>query len=49
MAGLDEQIRQQGAFKVYEAGPVTILCGDVFALTEADVAVHVGSHLSALS
>ncbi|MCH4882590.1 thiopurine S-methyltransferase [Pseudomonas sp. TMW22080] len=36
------QVRQQGAFKVYEAGPVKILCGDVFALTEADVASCVG-------
>ena len=39
---VEPQIRQQGAFKVYEAGPVTILCGDVFALTEADVASCVG-------
>ena len=31
-------IRQQGAFKVYEAGPVRIMCGDIFALSAADVA-----------
>lgn len=31
-------IRQQGAFTVFEAGPVTILCGDVFKLTAAEVA-----------
>ena len=31
------QIRQQGAFTVFEAGPVTILCGDVFKLTTAEV------------
>ena len=39
---VEPQIRQQGAFKVYEAGPVTILCGDVFALTATDVASCVG-------
>ena len=32
------QVRQQGGFKVYEAGPVTIMCGDFFALSAADVA-----------
>ena len=31
-------IRQQGAFTVFEAGPVTILCGDVFKLSAAEVA-----------
>lgn len=31
-------IRLQGAFKVYEAGPVRIMCGDIFALSAADVA-----------
>ena len=31
-------IRQQGAFTVYEAGPITLLCGDFFALTAEDVA-----------
>ena len=39
---VEPQIRQQGAFKVYEAGPVTLLCGDVFALTAADVASCAG-------
>ncbi|ALE87356.1 thiopurine S-methyltransferase [Pseudomonas versuta] len=32
------QVREQGGFKVYEAGPVTIICGDFFALSAADVA-----------
>ena len=32
------QVREQGGFKVYEAGPVTIMCGDFFALSAADVA-----------
>ena len=32
------QVREQGGFKVYEAGPVTIMCGDFFALSSADVA-----------
>ena len=32
------QVRQQGGFQVYEAGPVTIMCGDFFALSAADVA-----------
>ena len=32
------QIRQQGGFKVYEAGPVSLWCGDFFALSAADVA-----------
>lgn len=36
------QVRQQGAFTVYEAGPVTIWCGDFFALGAADVADCVG-------
>ena len=31
-------IRQHGAFKVYEAGPVSILCGDILELSAADVA-----------
>ncbi|HEX8593354.1 MAG TPA: thiopurine S-methyltransferase [Pseudomonas sp.] len=30
--------RQQGAFKVYSAGPIELWCGDFFALTAADVA-----------
>ena len=39
---VEPQISQRGAFTVYEAGPVTILCGDVFALTAADVSTCVG-------
>ena len=39
---VEPQISQRGAFTVYEAGPVTILCGDVFALTAADVATCAG-------
>ena len=35
---LQPAIRQQGAFKVYSAGPVELWCGDFFALTAADVA-----------
>lgn len=35
---LEPQIRQHGAFLVYEAGPVELWCGDVFALSAADVA-----------
>ena len=36
------QIRQQGGFKVYEAGPVSLWCGDFFALSAADVAECAG-------
>lgn len=32
------QISQQGAFKIYQAGKLRILCGDFFALSHADVA-----------
>jgi thiopurine S-methyltransferase len=35
---LQPQIRQQGAFKVYQAGPVQLWCGDLFALIAEDVA-----------
>lgn len=31
-------VSQQGAFKVYQAGALRILCGDFFALSHADVA-----------
>lgn len=34
---LDPQIRQQGAFTVYQADAVEIWCGDIFALTADDV------------
>ena len=39
---VEPQNRQQGAFTVYEAGPVTVLCGDVFALSATDVASCTG-------
>lgn len=32
------QVSQRGAFKVYQAGELQILCGDFFALSHADVA-----------
>ncbi|MFJ7885315.1 thiopurine S-methyltransferase [Pseudomonas sp. NPDC096917] len=39
---IEPRIHQQGAFKVYEAGPITLLCGDFFALTVEDVAQCTG-------
>lgn len=36
--GLEPVLRQQGAFAVWEAQGVTILCGDFFALQPADLA-----------
>jgi len=35
---LEPQISQQGAFKIYQAGPIQLWCGDFFALTAEDVA-----------
>ncbi|QXI26965.1 thiopurine S-methyltransferase [Pseudomonas vanderleydeniana] len=35
---LQPQVREQGAFRVYEAGPLELWCGDFFALTAEDVA-----------
>lgn len=32
------QVSQQGAFKIYQAGKLRILCGDFFALSRDDVA-----------
>lgn len=32
------QVSQQGAFKIYQAGKLSILCGDFFALSRDDVA-----------
>ncbi len=34
---LEPQVRQQGAFTVYQADAVEIWCGDIFALTADDV------------
>lgn len=36
------EIRPQGDFTAYEAGPITLLCGDFFKLTAADVAQCTG-------
>ncbi|POA21710.1 thiopurine S-methyltransferase [Pseudomonas sp. FW300-N1A1] len=35
---LTPRITEHGVFKVYEAGPIALWCGDFFALTAADVA-----------
>ncbi len=35
---LQPEVRQQGAFTCYQSGQITLLCGDYFALTAADVA-----------
>ena len=35
---LTPRITERGVFKVYEAGPIALWCGDFFALTAADVA-----------
>lgn len=49
---VEPQVSQQGAFRVYEAGPVTLLCGDFFALEaqhlEACTAVYDRAALIAL-
>lgn len=34
---LQPQVRQQGAFKIYQAETIELWCGDFFALTPADV------------
>lgn len=39
---LEPQVSQRDGFKVYEAGPVTLMCGDFFALRAQDVATCVG-------
>lgn len=36
--GLEAEVRSEGAFVVWTAGPFTIWCGDVFALPEAVLA-----------
>lgn len=36
--GLQAEVVEQGAFKVYRAGTLELWCGDFFALTAADVA-----------
>lgn len=35
---LQPRVREQGAFRIYQAGPLELWCGDFFALTAADVA-----------
>ena len=35
--GVQPVVTERGAFKVYETGPVTIWCGDIFKLSAADV------------
>ncbi|NVZ26632.1 thiopurine S-methyltransferase [Pseudomonas gingeri] len=35
---LKPQVREHGALRIYEAGPLELWCGDFFALTAADVA-----------
>ncbi|NWA00033.1 thiopurine S-methyltransferase [Pseudomonas gingeri] len=35
---LKPQVHEQGALRIYEAGPLELWCGDFFALTAADVA-----------
>lgn len=35
---LQPQISQRGAFRVYQAGPIQLWCGDFFALSAEDVA-----------
>ena len=35
---IEPQVSQREGFKVYEAGPVTLMCGDFFALAATDVA-----------
>lgn len=35
---LTPHITERGAFKVYQAGPIALWCGDFFALSAADVA-----------
>ncbi len=34
---LQPQVREQGAFRIYQAGNVELWCGDIFALTADDV------------
>jgi thiopurine S-methyltransferase len=39
--GLTPRTRKEGAFAVWESGPIRVLCGDYFALTPAELAgVH---------
>ncbi|MEX6503270.1 thiopurine S-methyltransferase [Pseudomonas zhanjiangensis] len=40
--GLQAEVIERGAFKVYRAGALELWCGDFFALTAADVADCVG-------
>ena len=39
---IEPQVSQREGFKVYEAGPVTLMCGDFFALAATDVATCAG-------
>lgn len=39
---LKPDVTRRGAFSVYEAGPVTLMCGDLFAISAADVATCQG-------
>ena len=39
---LDPKVSQRGGFRVSEAGPVTLLCGDFFALSAEEVAACSG-------
>jgi thiopurine S-methyltransferase len=35
--GLEPDVREHGGFRIYQAGNVQLWCGDIFALTAADV------------
>lgn len=39
---IEPQVSQRDGFKVYEAGPVTLMCGDFFTLRAADAMTCVG-------